>query len=109
MSDAAQPTLEYLRPTVKPGVPFGTRIVEISPSPVNAVTVTNAVMSVPELVMNALDPLITQESPSSRAVVRMPPGMSDPPPGSVSPKPASRSPEVSGGSHRSFCSADPNR
>ncbi len=84
-------------------------IVEISFSPVNAVTVTNAVMSVPEFVMNAFEPLITQESPSSRAVVRMPPGTSEPPPGSVRPKPASRSPEVSCGSQRFFCSSEPNR
>ena len=64
---------------MKPGVPDGTRIVEISclPSavrPVTAVTVTRPVMSVPELVMNALVPLITHSSPSSStAVVRVPP------------------------------------
>ena len=56
--------------TVKPGVPDGTMIVEISlaPSacvPVTAVTVTRPVMSVPELVMNALLPLMTHSSPSS--------------------------------------------
>ena len=56
MSEAFQPTLEYCVATVKPGVPDGTMIVEISglPSclrPVTAATVTRPVMSVPELVM----------------------------------------------------------
>ena len=64
MSEAFQPTFEYFGATVKPGVPAGTMIAEISRcrparSPVTAVTVTSAVMSVPELVMNAFEPLIT--------------------------------------------------
>ena len=71
MSDAFQPTFEYFFDTVKPGVPDGTRIDEISlrprPRPVTAVTVTSPVMSVPALVMNALVPLITHSSPSSEA------------------------------------------
>ena len=59
VSDAFQPTFEYFGATVSPGVPDGTTIAEISlrpsaPVPVTAVTVTNDVMSVPELVMNAL-------------------------------------------------------
>ncbi len=58
------------------------------PAPVMASTVTTEVIEVPELVMKALEPSITHSSPSSRAVVRMPPGMSDPPPGSVRPKAA---------------------
>ena len=76
--------------TVKPGVPDGTMIEEISglPSalrPVTAVTVTRPVMSVPELVMKHLVPLITHSSPPvETAVVRVPPA-SEPPPGSVSP------------------------
>ena len=49
---------------MKPVVGTGTRIDEISflppVSPVTAVTVTSLVMSVPELVMNCLEPLITQ-------------------------------------------------
>ena len=61
---------------MNPGVPAGTMIAEISlpPSgrvPVIAVTVTSVVMSVPELVMNAFEPLITHSSPSRRAVVRV--------------------------------------
>ena len=79
-----------------------------------ASTVTTEVIEVPELVMNALDPSITHSRPvrrprSSRAVDRMPPGMSDPPPGSVSPNAASRSPRHSGGSHSSRCAAEPKR
>ncbi len=78
--------------------------------PVTAVTVTSAVMSVPEFVMNALAPLITHSlvDSSSTARVSVPPA-SDPKPGSVSPKPASASPLSSFGSHRSFCSSVPKR
>ena len=77
-------------------------------SPVTAVTVTKPVMSVPELVMNALVPLMTHSSPSSTAVVRVAPA-SVPPPGSVSPKAPSASPEASRGSHSRFCSSVPKR
>ena len=66
--------------------------------PVTAVTVTRPVMSVPELVMKHLEPLITHSSvaSSSRAVVRVPPA-SEPPSGSVSPNAPSISPEQSRG------------
>ena len=72
-------------------------------------TVTTEVIDVPELVMKALAPSMTHSSPSSRAVVRIPPGMSDPPPGSVRPNAPSRSPRHSGGSHSSCCAGEPNR
>jgi hypothetical protein len=106
--------LEYFLDTRNPGVPAGTRIAEISRRPatsrppVIAVTVTNEVMSVPELVMNAFEPLITHSSPSSRAVVRVAPA-SEPPPGSVSPNAPSFSPAASAGSHSCFCSSEPKR
>jgi hypothetical protein len=83
--------------------------------PVMASTVTSEVMAVPALVMKAFDPSMTHSPPASpsrftsRAVVRMPPGMSDPPPGSVSPNAASRSPAHRSGSHRRRCSSVPNR
>ena len=73
-----------------------------------AVIVTTEVMSVPEFVMKAFEPLITHSSPSSRAVVRVAPA-SEPPPGSVSPNAPSRSPAASAGSHSRFCSSLPNR
>ena len=73
-----------------------------------AVTVTTEVMSVPELVMNALEPLITQSPPSKRAVVRVAPA-SDPPPGSVRPKAPSRRPAHRAGSQCWRCSSVPNR
>ncbi len=76
--------------------------------PVTAVTVTSEVMSVPELVMNCLLPLMIHSSLSRRAVVRVLPA-SEPAPGSVSPKPASARPAVRSGSHLSFCSSVPNR
>ena len=80
-----------------------------------ASTVTSEVMAVPALVMKAFDPSMTHSPPASpspftsAAVVRMPPGMSDPPPGSVSPNAASRSPAHRSGSHRRRCSSVPNR
>ena len=80
-------------------------------TPVMASTVTSEVMSVPELVMNALLPSITHSpSPNSgRARLRVPPGMSVPPPGSVSPNAASRAPEHRSGSHLIRCSSEPYR
>ena len=114
MSEEFQPTLLYGADTVKPGVPLGTMIVESSflpvsgDSPVIASTATKPVMSVPELVMNDLVPLITHSSPSSRAVVRAAPA-SVPPPGSVSPKAPSISPVTRRGSHSRFCSSVPKR
>lgn len=106
--------MEYFFDTVKPGVPDGTRIVEISglPSsrrPVIAATATTPVMSVPELVMNAFEPLITHSPPSRTAVVRMPPGTSEPPPGSVRPNAPRISPVAIFGSQRSFWASVPNR
>ena len=78
--------------------------------PVTAVTVTSPVTSVPELVMNALVPLMTHSLPSSDslAVVVVPPA-SEPAPGSVSPNAPIIEPEHSRGSHSRFCSSVPNR
>ncbi len=102
MSEADHPTLEYFFEAVNPAVPAGTMIAEMargSPGAlVTAVTVTSPVMSVPELVMNALVPLMTHSPPSRRAVVRVAPA-SVPPPGSVSPKAPSIVPAQRGGSH----------
>ncbi len=77
--------------------------------PVIARTVTREVIEVPEFVMSDLLPSITQSPPVSRAVVRIPPGMSDPPPASVSPNAAMRFPAHRSGSQRWRCSAEPNR
>ena len=56
MSEAAHPTLEYFSDTVRPGVPAGTMIAEISlrpsRSPVTAVTVIRSVIVVPEWVID---------------------------------------------------------
>ena len=48
---------------------------EISPSPVSAVIVTHAVMSVPAFVMNIFEPSITHSPSSSCAVVRVAAGV----------------------------------
>ena len=98
---------------MKPAVPDGTMIEEISlpPSglvPVTAVTVTRPVMSVPELVMNDFVPVMTHSSPSRTAVVRVAPA-SEPPPGSVRPKAPSISPVTRRGSHSRRCSSVPKR
>jgi len=79
---------------------------EISPSPVSAVIVTHAVMSVPAFVMNIFEPSITHSPSSSRAVVRVAPA-SEPASASVSPKAASFLPEARSGSHSRLCSSVP--
>jgi hypothetical protein len=114
VSEAHQPTLEYPGRTVRPGVPVGTRIVDSSllplRSPVTAATAMTAVMSVPELVMNALLPLMTHSSAASSSTARVcAPPASEPNPGSVNPNAASASPLTSRGSQVSFCCSVPNR
>ena len=81
---------------------------EISSSPVTAVIVTHAVMSVPALVMNIFEPLTTHSPSRSSARVRAAPA-SDPASGSVSPNAASFSPDASSGTHSRFCSSLPKR
>src|SRR5450759_5023738 len=89
VSEDCQPILRYLGATVYPRVPLGTMMLLISflpiSSPVTAVMTTRSEMSVPELVMKHLVPLMTHSSPSSTAVVLVLPA-SDPASGSVSPK-----------------------
>jgi hypothetical protein len=79
---------------------------EISSSPVRAVIVTHAVMSVPAFVMNIFEPLITQRPSRNSAVVRVFPA-SEPAPGSVKPKAANFFPDARSGSHSRFCSSLP--
>ena len=79
---------------------------EISSSPVRAVIVTQAVMSVPAFVMKIFEPLTTQEPSRSSARVRVAPA-SEPASGSVRPKAARRCPDASCGSHSCFCSSEP--
>jgi hypothetical protein len=79
---------------------------EISSSAVRAVMVTKPLMSVPELVMNCLAPLITKWPSSSRAVVRVL-DASEPASGSVSPKAPSFWPLVSCGIHSCLSSSLP--
>ena len=69
-------------------MPFGTIRFEISSSPVRAVIVTQAVMSVPALVMKIFEPFTTHSPSRSSARVRVAPA-SEPAPGSVSPNAAS--------------------
>ena len=87
-------------------MPFSTTMFEISSSPVRAVIVTHAVMSVPAFVMKIFEPLTTHSPSRSSAVVRVAPA-SEPAPGSVSPNAASFFPDARSGSHCRFCSSEP--
>src|SRR5450755_1218777 len=91
---------------MNPSVPDGTRIAEISPSPVLAVTVTKEVISVPEFVMNALAPL-TVHMPTARTARVLVAPASEPASGSVRPKPASVRPATRSGSQSCFCCSVP--
>ena len=97
VSEARQPSFSSGNDTSRPGVPAGTIRFEISGSPscspVTAVIVTHAVMSVPALVMNILEPLTTQLPSCSSARERVAPA-SEPASGSVRPKAASRLPDA---------------
>ena len=79
---------------------------ETSSSPVRAVIVTQALMSVPAFVMKIFEPFTTQLPSRSSAVVRAAPA-SEPASGSVSPKAASLRPEARSGSQRCRCSSSP--
>ena len=87
-------------------MPFGTIRFEISSSPVRAVIVTQAVISVPAFVMKIFEPFTTHCPSRSSAVVRAL-AASEPAPGSVRPKAASFLPDVRSGSHCRFCSSVP--
>ena len=86
-----------------PGASAGTMNVLISPSPVSAVTVQQAVISVPALVMNIFAPSIRQPPSAGVARVRVAPA-SDPASGSVSPNAARARPDARSGTQRSRCS-----
>ena len=87
-------------------MPFGTIRFEISSSPVRAVIVTQAVMSVPAFVMKILEPLITHSPSRNSARVLVAPA-SEPAPGSVRPKEASLLPAARSGSSSRFWSSEP--
>ncbi len=106
MSEARQPIFRIGAEISYPGVPFGTTMFEISSSPVRAVIVTQALMSVPAFVMKILEPLTTHSPSRSSARVRVAPA-SEPAPGSVRPNAARRRPEAESGIHSRFCSSEP--
>ncbi len=74
--------------------------------PVRAMTVTPAVMSVPELVIHFFEPFMIHPPSFRSAVVRVPPA-SVPASSSVSPKAHRRSPPAHGRRNFSFCSGVP--
>ena len=80
---------------------------DVSFSPVSAVIVTQALMSVPAFVMNIFEPLTTHSPSRSSARVRVAPA-SEPASGSVNPKAASFLPAANSGTHSRFCSSVPN-
>jgi len=77
-------------------------------SPVRAVTVTQAVISVPALVMKIFAPSIVHVPLPSLAVVRTAPA-SEPASGSVSPNAASFRPLARSGSQARRCASLPKR
>ncbi len=88
----------------KPSVPRSTRKPR-TPSSVRAQTTATSAM--PPLVIHAFSPLSTQESPSRRARVRIPPGL-EPKSGSVRPKQPMALPAPRAGIQRCFCSSEPH-
>ena len=78
------------------------------PSSVRAVAVITDVIDVPELVMNAFDPLMTHWPFSNTARVLVAPA-SLPPSASVKPNAPSARPEMRSGNHVVFCSSFPKR
>src|SRR5262249_44734717 len=91
VNSAARENLSMWKAVLKPGVPFSTRNPRMVPSVFAHTTATSAIEP---LVIQDFAPLSTQESPSRRALVRMPPGF-DPKSGSVRPKHPIFSPEAS--------------
>ena len=81
---------------------------EISSSPVQAVIVTQPLMSVPAFVMKIFEPLTIHCPSRCSARVRVAPA-SEPAFCSVSPNAPSASPEARRGSHSSFCASLPKR
>src|ERR1700720_683231 len=87
-----------------PGVLVGTTKPR-TPSSVTAQTI--ATSAIDPLVIHILRPLRIQSDPSRRARVVIEAG-SEPASGSVRPKQPSSSPAAIPGSHRCFCSSEPN-
>ena len=106
MTEARSESFLWISGAVKPGVPFSTRKPRIAPSSVRAQTV--ATSAIVPFVIHILAPFRIQSDPSRRACVRIEPG-SEPASGSVSPKQPIASPLCIAGSHRCFCSSEPQR
>jgi hypothetical protein len=104
-----RPSLPLISVASKPGVSVGTRNAETPRGPSSLVRAkTRATSAQVPLVMNTLEPSITQSSPSRRARVRRLPA-SEPWPGSVSPKQPRIRPAAMSGSQRCFCPSVPCR
>ena len=86
-----------------PGASVGTRNPRTPSGVLAQITARSAI---PPLVIQDLDPSITQSDPTRRAVVRMEEG-SLPASASVKPKQPTTSPLAMRGSHLAFCSEDP--
>ena len=106
MTEARSEIFLWISGAEKPGVPCSTMKPRISPSSVRAHTI--AMSAIVPFVIHIFDPLRIQSGPSRLACVRIVPG-SEPASGSVRPKQPITSPVCIDGSHRSFCSSDPQR
>src|SRR5258708_39208092 len=103
VTDARSENLPMWRAVLNPGVSFSTRNPRIDPS---AFAQTTATSAIDPFVIHDFAPLSTHESPSLRALVRMPPGF-EPKSGSVRPKHPIFSPAASLGIQKSFCFFEP--
>jgi hypothetical protein len=102
--EARIPSFWSIGVAVKPGVLVGTTKPRMPPSVFAQITATSAIEARP---IHRFAPSITQPSPSRTAEVSMLAG-SLPAVGSVRPKQPISSPAAMPGSHRCFCSSDPN-
>ena len=106
MTDARSDSLWCISGAVNPGMSFSTMKPLIEPSSVRAQT--TATSAIVPFVIHIFVPFRTQSAPSRRACVRIEPG-SEPASGSVRPKQPIASPACIAGSHRCFCSSEPQR
>jgi hypothetical protein len=103
VTDARRETFPVILLALNPAVSVGTR----NPcTPVSVRAHTTARSAIDPLVIHIFVPSSTQSEPSRRARVRIPAG-SEPKSGSVRPKQPMTSPLAIWGSHRCFCSWEP--
>lgn len=109
VDEARMPSLSSFFPNESPGVGMGTRkaLMPLFCKDLSVLAKTTVAEASQQLVIQALVPFRTHESPSARAVVEAAPA-SLPFPGSLRAKQPILSPLVKGVIHCCFCSLEPN-